>query len=356
MRTRQKILSIAALAAAIGCTGVANAGPTMQSFTTLPSPNCGLSQTNNCIQFGDFTVYSLGLLYTQAYFAQHGSFPTTNPNPGKPFYVASDPGELGRDGYIVYGTGTNNNNVVTNGNGRLIDDAQQQPTGSGSHPPFVVGAATETTPTFTGDDPARWSGTLSAIRTELAAGSAPDGKFVIYFNLNETGTDGLAGIDLLTWFHVSLIDKEGILPELNYYLTGKPGSTDTPNVGNDSDPNWVTVTGTICVSATAGFLSFGPCDAAQKALGGKDVNENLGQNTAAFAIYNADLSDMVLNSDYDYIQGNWMFSNINNGYEQEFSALTPMGQNVPEPNSLLLVALGLGTFSLMGALRKTARV
>ncbi len=318
-----------------------SAQATMQTFTPLPSPNCGLTQTNNCVTFGDFSVYSLGLLYTQTTYASTGIIPTTNPNPGDPYYVQSAPGELGNDGYIVYGTGTNNNNVVTNGNGKLIDDAQQQPSGAGSHPPFVVGTGTETNPTFTGDLNTSWDGTLSAIRTELAAGSSPNGQFVIYFNLNETGTDGLGGLDLLTWFEVTLTDAEGILPTLHYYLTGTPGSTSAPDANNLVDPNWVTVHGTICVSSTAGFLGFGPCTSAQTAAGGKNVNQNLGANTAAFAMYNEELSKLVLNSGYDYIRGNWQFAAINNGYEQQFSALTPFRRQVPEPATLGLLGLGL---------------
>lgn len=306
----------------------------------LPAPDCGLTQTNNCVQYGDFSVYSLGLLYTQATYASTGIIPTTNPNPGDPFYVASAPGELGNDGYVVYGSGTNNKNLVTNGDGTLIDDAQQQPTGAGSHPPFVVGPGTETDPAFTGDLTTSWDGTLAAMRDEFALGSDPDGEFLIYFNLNETGTDGLGGIDLLTWFHVSLVDLDGVLAAKDFYLTGNPGSTVAPDVADNSDPNWVTVHGTICVSASAGFLGFGPCSDAQKSAGGKDVKQNLGANTAAFAIYNPELSDLVLNSGYDIIRGNWQFAQINGGFEQQFSALAKVGQ-VPEPSILALFGLGL---------------
>jgi hypothetical protein len=334
MRT-QKFFAALALTASMGWLGSAHAADNMQTFTPLPTPDCGLLQTNNCIQFGDFSVFSLGLLYTQATFASTGVIPTTNPNPGDPYYVASSPGELGNDGYIVYGTGTNNNNVVTNGAGTLIDNAQSHAEGVVSS--YVVSSSTETTPTFTGDDTSQWSGTLSAIRTELAAGSDPDGQYVIYFNLNETGSDGLAGIDLLAWAHVSLVDAEGILPTLDYYL----GGSTAPVIGDATDPNWVTVHGTICVSSTAGFLGFGPCSDAQKAAGGVDVNQNLGANTAAFAIYNEELSNLVLNSGYDFIHGEWQFSFINNGYEQHFSALTQVGNRVPEPSTLALLALGL---------------
>lgn len=316
----------------------------MQTFTALPTANCGTTSsftaTNNCIQFGDFSVYSLALLSAQAKFASTGIIPTTNPNPGDPFYVASNVGELGNNGYIVYGTGTNNSGVVTNGAGTLIDNAQQQATGSVST--YVVSPTTETTPTFTGDLTTSWDGTLSAIRTELAAGSTPNGQFVVYFNLNETGGNGLDGIDLLTWFHITLKDLDGGLADKNYYLTGNTGSTTAPTLSNLSDPNWVYVHGTICISATAGFLGFGPCTAAQTTAGGKNIDQNLGANVAAFAIFNADLSANVLNSGYDIIRGEWEFAALNNGFEQFFSGLTPVGrQKVPEPASIALLGLGL---------------
>ena len=148
----------------------------------------------------------------------------------------------------------------------------------------------------------------------------------------------------------------GRTPPRISHLTGSPGSTTAPDVANNSDPNWVYVHGTICVSATAGFLGYGPCTAAQTSLGGRDINQNLGANEAAFALYNADLSNLVLNNTgYDLIRANWQLSNINNGYEQEFSALAPVGNNIPEPNTVMLLGLGLTVLGFGRRLRSRRR-
>lgn len=337
-----KRISTSVIAAAVFavCSGLqAHAAPVL----ALPAANCGTTQANNCVQYGNFSVYSLGLLYTQAVFGSTGVIPTTNPNPGDPFYVKSAPGELGNPGYIVYGTGTNNQGVVTNGAGTLIDDAQQLPTGGGALSPYATGAGTETAPAFAGDTTTKWDGTLSAVRSELGAG----GQFITYFNLNETGNDGLAGLDLLAWLHVTLVDVNNGLVQKDYYL----GGSTAPSLTNIADPNWVTVHGTICVSATAGFLGFGPCNQAQKNAGGKDVNQNLGANTAAFAIFNQELSDLVLNSNYDFIRVEGRLSQINNGYEQIFSALSGRSQKIPEPGSLPLLGVALGGIALAGLKR-----
>lgn len=368
--TFRKILSVGAIAL-----GIAGVSPNAAAVVTLPDPNCGELAGNNCITYGDFSVYSLALLN----FAATGD--AANPAPGDPFYVKSSPGELGTDGYIVYGTGTNNNGVVTNVAG--MDNSFSTPTG-GIVSFDTLDSGQEPLPDgFAGDQANYWNSTTAAIRSVLG----PDGQFVVYFNLNETGGDNLQGIDLLTWGQ-AIVCQDNHTNCLTFTLTDSilPGdvvdttapdetasgtaSTDyDPNVGDPADPQWVYVHGTICASEVNGvpnFLGFGPCDDTQKAAGGHDLNQNLGANQAAFAIYNQALSDLIMdpNSGYTEFSLRYIFGQGNNGYEQLFSLATnvinecPLNDptcfpGVPEPGSIALT--GLALLSLVAVRRRRVK-
>lgn len=117
MKPKQGTLSVVALTAAIGFLGTAHGAPTMQNLATWPSPDCVLTQTRNCIRFGDFTVHSSGLLYTHAVHTSAGTVPSISH--GGSFYGASLSAEPGGYAYVVRGTGRNRN-VVAQGNGRLL--------------------------------------------------------------------------------------------------------------------------------------------------------------------------------------------------------------------------------------------
>lgn len=352
----------AGLAVALSaCAGGAYALP------TFPAPNCGVGAGFNCLTFGDFSVYSLALLN----FAATGL--VANPGPGDPFYVKSSPGELGRDGYIVYGTGTNNNGVVTNVAG--VDNAYFTPEGSvGS---FSTSLSEPIPNGFTGDQANRWSAQIAAMRTEL--GAQPGDQFMIYFNLNETGNDNLSGIDLLIWARATLVDGAGntlsftlcgdpmiggcqglAAPDQTKLWTtgnyqspigapgGLPGPVQTPNnqPGDPNDEQWTYVHGTICARQAAPgvpqFLHFGPCVAGDPA-DAKNLDQNLGANAAAFAIYNQTIANAITdpNSPWLYLQVDWRMSQQNNGYEQAFSAVNRMQQEIPEPGTLALLGIAV---------------
>jgi hypothetical protein len=386
--TFKKIFAGAVVAAAAGFSPAAYA-----ELMALPAPNCGVGAGSNCLQFGDFSVYSLALLN----FGATGV--AANPNPGDPFYVKSAPGELLNPGYVVYGTGTNNAGVVANGIG--MDDAFSTPNaiagGTASFStknfnffPGDPGAQCggnpgqrncdpTTTPgglnPFVGDLRGSWDAQTSAIRGVLGGN-----QFAVFFNLNETGTDGLAGIDMLAWAKVTLGDNAGT--EKVFFLAGQvpgdptgknlsvlngapdhtadptAGFPGDPGVGDVNDPRWTYVHGTICARQAAPgvpqFLHFGPCVVGDPA-DAKNLNQNLGANQAAFAIYNAEISDAVMdpNSLWTQIHVEYVFGQENNGYEQLFSQSLNGVTQVPEPGTLASFAAAL--LGLAVAMRRRRR-
>src|SRR6266446_3080743 len=92
--TRSKLLGTC-LAASFAV-GTLLAAGSAKADILLPTPNCGLGATNNCLIFDDFTVYSLALLNFQA-----GAGPLNNQ--ADPFYVpSSGQSKIGQD--IVIGS------------------------------------------------------------------------------------------------------------------------------------------------------------------------------------------------------------------------------------------------------------
>src|SRR5512145_733388 len=55
-----KLTLAAAAVSALALGGMANEAKAQT--VNLPTANCGLTLANNCLEFGDFQVYSLGLL------------------------------------------------------------------------------------------------------------------------------------------------------------------------------------------------------------------------------------------------------------------------------------------------------
>ncbi|MBL8397395.1 MAG: PEP-CTERM sorting domain-containing protein [Candidatus Accumulibacter sp.] len=351
MKTQLKITLCAATMAYAFGGGVSTA---VAAPVVLPTANCGTGIGNNCLQLGDFSVFSLALLN----FAATGS--VNNPGPGDPYYVKSSPGELGNPGYIVYGTGTNNNGVVTNVPG--MDNAFDL-SGSGIAS-FDTAHATDPTPTFSGDQNGTWDAQTSAIRSVLGTG-----QFAVYFNLNDTGNDNLQGGDLLAWAQVT-IEGAGKTTK-TYYLSGRQHGDLTgknlsiangaplyqanptggyPNadngVGDPSDPRWTYANNTLCAVQAAPnvpqFLHFGPCTANDPSTA-KNIDQSLGANAAAFAVYNDELSKAVMdpNSGYQTIHIRYVLGQENNGYEQLFSFQSRVGNQAPEPGMLGLLGLGL---------------
>ncbi len=89
----------------------------------LPSGNCGLAPTNNCLVFDDFTVYSLAVLNQQA-----GYGPIS---PSDPYNVDTNGNALQNAIVVatgVGGTAVNNTDVLPIG---TVDDAYNTPNAQG---------------------------------------------------------------------------------------------------------------------------------------------------------------------------------------------------------------------------------
>lgn len=332
------------LALALIATLAAAGWPGASAALVLPAANCPV----NCLVFGDFTVYSLALLNG---IAKPGDFVPTTPSGvnADPFNVQSGIGQI--SGGVVFGTGASGNPVNENFAG--MDDAFSTTSGSGTFFSTTLAGDPPTLGTTnpfdaTGDLATTWDASVSALRSFLQSGG---GALVPFFNLNETGTVGLLGIDLLIWVRASLQDTDGVLPQKDYFLTAdealsmSSGGPDPTAATPESDTRWVYVHGTICVNGTT-FLHLGPCTGADPA-GSQNVDQNLGANNAAFAIFNEELSDLVLapGSGYEFLHVEWRMSRLNNGFEQAFLLADTTVTQVPEPGMLwiwgvLLVALG----------------
>jgi len=281
----------------------------------LPPADDGVTS----LPFGDFDVYSLALLNV---LSGNGA-----PQPGEPYYVASSPGAIKDD--VVFGTGASGGPLNDNPAG--MDDAYTTPSGTDT---ADLSFSTQTVPDPS-DGPGggltdlttTWDAETEALRDFLG----PDGQFIPFFNLNDTGTDGLDGIDLLIWAEFTL--SGNAVADQVFTLSG------TESEGGFDD--WAYVHGTICASTTQ-FYHLGPCDL-NSPFDGMDVNQNLGANNAAFAIYNAQLDAFIknANSGYDLLRIDWRMAKLNNGYEQAFLNATTSISIVSEPAALMLFGFGL---------------
>lgn len=287
----------------------------------LPPPIDGVTS----LPFGDFDVYSLALLNV---LAGYGS-----PQSGEPFYVVSTPGAIKDE--IVFGTGSSGADLNNNPSG--MDDPHATPSGA----PNADLSFTTQDGADPSDGPAlplvdmttTWDAEVAAIRDFLGE----TGQFVPFFNLNETGTDDLPGIDLLIWAEVTLSGTA--IADKVFTLSG------IDSHGGFDD--WAYVHGTICGSTTQ-FYHLGPCVLGDP-FDAADINQNLGADNAAFAIYNAQLDEFIRNPDsgYDLLRLDWRMARLNNGYEQAFLNATTSISIIAEPVPLMLLGFGLMGLGLL---------
>lgn len=321
-----------------------------EASITLPAP------VNNvtAILYGDLWSYSLALLNEAAGF---GTI-----QPGEPFAVQSTPGKI-QDLIVVLtgasGSGVNDN---TDPGGLKSDNAFVAPSGQGSPSYFRTGNTTSglefhsgsvpnTNNSSQAEDVNRFQVDTAALRTVVGTGN----QLLFFFNLNEDNSNppNLDGQDILAWAQIDLIDLSGMLPTKTYYLTsdlmnsqinGGPDETSLLGTGISNplviDSRWVYVYGIITVDASGNFLHFGP-PIGSDPPGSKAVNQNLGADLAAFALYSEELSNLVMdpNSGYDVLSADIRLARLSNGYEQIFvmgGQVSSTPEIIPEPSTSMI--------------------
>lgn len=307
---------------------------TEESFAiTLPACIPGVT----CLQFGDFNVYSLALLNLQA-----GGTATSGP-----FYVQDSPGSI-LNNVVV---GQNNGH---SGAGTGIDGAYNTPSQNSG------GASTFTTadPTtylsprnaFTGDTPGTWNATISNLGLN-------GGPLVVYFGYNETGGTGLLNSDLLVWAQVSLYNYTSpttFTADPTTYTLGfsstAPSLTNLPTAAGATQASvasdgWVYIHSEICVDSSNQFVGFPDGTGSCSYLGGTatGMQNNLGNNAAAFAIDSLGLDTALNSGDWNVMSVNWEMAYLNGGGETAFIQTTTIlpPRTVPEPMTLSLLGIGL---------------
>lgn len=363
---RKRRLRIVTIACVLMC-GILALGLPSANAAWLPTPNPGAD--GNSLQYGNFYVYSL------AYLSNIASKDPDYKKNSDPFIVDSSPGRIAND--VVVATGVTGNPQNQNFSG--MDDAYPTPSGVSGAPYFQTSDSEPGSLGNSGDvnglngpwdTKGTWSSSIQDMRSFLGGQ-----ELVIYFNLNEdsSGTDpaGLARAqDLLAWARISLEDSTGTNDSLHFYVskvvtplpipgfvpgvepdpTAQPGDSgpvadpddndplDGDGVFNKDDERWAYVHGEIAVNKSTGFFeNYGPADSTQD-----EIDQNLGADQAAFALYNEQLSNLVKSSSkYDRITMDIKFAGLSNGFEQVFIRPTEIDdtQPIPEPASLLCWAL-----------------
>jgi hypothetical protein len=335
----------------------------------LPAPNCGTVAGTNCLQFDDFTVYSLALLNFQA-----GAGPVTA---GDPFDVSTNGINLQNAlvvGTGVAGGGSINSDVVPGGN---ADDAYRTPTAPGGGITNFVPDATNQGlqgSNIPGNTSGTWDINISALNTYLNGGNLN-----FFFNLNQTNSQTTTYLnspeDALGWMQVTLRDSTGANTSVSFWLDGNAcngviGAPNSPNCdptqsvaqsispGNSdilpNDPNhdeWAYIHGEICVSPAGAVVNFGAC--AQGDHVDTTVHQNLGANDAAFGLFSQTLQDALDSGLYDVMSIDFRMAALTDGYEQLLIfASNRIPTTVPEPLTITLFGAGLAGVALWRRRRK----
>jgi hypothetical protein len=243
-------------------------------------------------------------------------------------------------------------------------------------------------PEFAGDTVTTWDAQVGSLRTQLGL-LDPDNELVFFFAMNQTKTNdpqrfdngtidvpvavqardpltgqylnstvALQAQDMLIWVRMYVTDSAGNIKGNSYYINGSASGTPTgPDVDAPVDntgyanKQFVHVHGQIVVDKTTGqFIRYGDTILNPNE---KVVTQNLGDNQAAFAVFNQQLSDLVKTSDpTDVFKMDLRYAFNTNGPEAIWAQSTKVrGGVIPEASSLSIWAL-IGLSTAIGAWRR----
>lgn len=333
--------SLRALLTSLVIVGSSNA-----SALSLPAGPCD-GQTN-CIQFTDFSVYSLPFL----------TYST-----GQDYVAASAPGQISSNIILGINNGNSNNPAYVDGAYNTPSPNNNQSatfTTYGSDPTTPTGGGNPNNPppagtgqTWGAGDGNGWDASVDALKTKLGSSD-----LVAFFAFNETGQNNLNGGAMLIWVHAQLRNFE-TNQVMDFYLqpTGST-KTDDPNFvsAGGSQAPWTLVHAGVCVAnkTFVAFPTLGANGAETCPTGTTLITQSTtGQNDAAFAVYSDKLNDQVKNGDWDVLHIDWKMDFLNGGGETAWIAPFDVDdQRVPEPGTLSLLGLALLGISARKMLKK----
>jgi hypothetical protein len=368
------MVSVRKLAVAIATPLLLFAGTSSFATTLVLPPENSLTTGT----YGDFKVQSLDL------DAQCAAAGDPRCLPSGPYPVKSSPGQIADQLLIYQGGSTGDNYPPCNSATPLCDNAVNPPSGVIST--FQFSAASEPTPTFTGDQNGTWEVTLGELGAYLNLGTANASNLIFLFDNNQQGAT--AADWLYIWATAAVLDANGTLVDSQCYSlfanNYNPGTCDPatqnpvaptfdttncpgPTCGfntNPNDTNYVAIVGDFCVDTTTGAsynvgsaANAGACAIDQSTntpRTGYFIQNNLGQDNAEFAAYQQALEQFILanyltNPDY-VLSINVRLANMNDGPEQLWicsDCTRPTTTTVPEPGSLALLGISLAALSMM---------
>lgn len=354
----------------------------------LPEANCGFgSSANNCLVFGDFSVYSLGLLSDQQkQFGLWNNYDFTY-KPNEALINVIDGAGQGTtlqglntaiDDPFRAMTGTINNSVYTDNNLFLMSAAAAQGQGGSKIPSDPDGGpatdnshtlAVNNSGTYTNLPGLNFANNTNCLASMNNAGcmqswdssvsaltAALNGKALVFmFGNNETGDSGtLAGQDLLGWGRVTLYGANGAVTfDLSGANTVLPAQSNDQTLGVDDiltngTDKWAHVHSEICVNDTTGEVQLNAC--AQGQTGWHTVNQSLGVDQAGFALFSKALNDALYSGNYTGIAVDIRLSHLNDGADNVWIMAGNITNQVPEPGTTAL--FGLALLSLVAIRRR----